>query len=67
MDTCSDGGFILGGWTTSFGGTDQDPYIVKTDSSGNFLWDKTINSNSFNDWPAVVLSTKDGCILAVTT
>ncbi len=67
MDTCSDGGFILGGWTTSFGGTDQDPYIVKTDSSGNFLWDKTINSNSFNDWPAVVLSTKDGGILAVTT
>lgn len=67
MDTCSDGGFILGGWTTSFGGTDQDPYIVKTDSSGNFLWDKTINSNSFNDWPAVVLSTQDGGILAVTT
>jgi len=67
MDTTSDGGFILGGWTTSFGGTDQDPYIVKTDSSGNFQWHKTINSNSFNDWPAVVLSTQDGGILAVTT
>src|SRR5690606_26733745 len=63
----SDGGFILGGWTTSFGGTDQDPYIVKTDSNGNFQWHKTINSNSFDDWPAVVLSTKDGGILAVTT
>ena len=67
MDTCSDGGFILGGWTTSFGGADQDPYIVKTDSNGNFQWHKTINSNSFEDWPAVVLSTKDGGILAVTT
>jgi len=67
MDTTSDGGFILGGWTTSFGGADQDPYIVKTDSNGNFQWQKTINSNSFEDWPAVVLSTKDGGILAVTT
>jgi len=67
MDTTSDGGFILGGWTTSFGGADQDPYIVKTDSNGNFQWQKTINSNSFEDWSAVVLSTKDGGILAVTT
>jgi len=67
IDTTSDGGFILGGWTTSFGGADQDPYIVKTDSNGNFQWQKTINSNSFEDWPAVVLSTKDGGILAVTT
>ncbi|OFY89476.1 MAG: hypothetical protein A3K10_11725 [Bacteroidetes bacterium RIFCSPLOWO2_12_FULL_31_6] len=67
MDTCSDGGFILGGWTTSYGGADQDPYIVKTDSNGTFQWHKTINSNSFEDWPAVVLSTQDGGILAVTT
>lgn len=67
MDTTSDGGFILGGWTTSFGGTDQDPYIVKTDSNGTLQWQKTINSNSFDDWPAVVLSTQDGGIMAVTT
>lgn len=67
MDNTSDGGFILGGWTTSFGGTDQDPYIVKTDSNGNFQWHKTINSNALEDWPAVVLSTKDGGILSVTT
>jgi len=67
IDTTSDGGFILGGWTTSFGGADQDPYIVKTDSNGNFQWHKTIKSNSFEDWPVVVLSTKDGGILAVTT
>ncbi len=67
MDTCSDGGFILGGWTTSYGGNDKDPYIVKTDSNGNFEWHKTINSNSENDWPAVVISTSDSGILAVTT
>ena len=67
MDTCSDGGFVLGGWTTSFGGTDQDPYIVKTDRNGTFQWQKTINSNSFDDWSAVVLTTQDGNILSVTT
>jgi len=37
----SDGGFILAGSATSFGVGDDDIYLVKTDSDGNFLWQKT--------------------------
>lgn len=36
----SDGGFILGGLTYSFGALNQDAYVVKTDSVGNVQWSK---------------------------
>jgi len=39
-----DKGFILSGWTNSFGAGDYDGYIVKTDSNGNFKWKKTFGS-----------------------
>jgi hypothetical protein len=41
MDATFDGGFILGGCTTSFGAGMEDFYIVKTDADGNVQWTKT--------------------------
>ncbi|HYV95603.1 MAG TPA: T9SS type A sorting domain-containing protein [Chitinophagales bacterium] len=40
----SDGGYILGGNTYSFGAGNTDIYVVKTDSAGNLLWSKTYGS-----------------------
>jgi len=37
----SDGGFILVGYTTSFGEGGADVYLIKTDSNGNVLWTHT--------------------------
>ncbi|MCW3101828.1 MAG: hypothetical protein JWO09_268 [Bacteroidetes bacterium] len=34
----SDGGYILTGWTKSFGDASGDIYTVKTDSNGDTLW-----------------------------
>ena len=40
----SDGGFIIGGYTTSFGAGGHDIYMIHTDSIGDTLWTKTYGS-----------------------
>lgn len=41
LDKTAEGGFVLGGYTNSFGAGGDDFYIVKTDADGNVLWTKT--------------------------
>jgi len=56
----SDGGYIMGGYTWSYGTLNIfDHYIVKTDSLGNQQWMRVIGSPR-NDCPASVIQTMDG-------
>ncbi len=41
LNTTSDSGIVLGGYTTSFGAGEKDFYIVKTDKAGNIEWKRT--------------------------
>lgn len=55
----SDGGYIIAGSTTSFGGGDKDVYLIKTDINGDTLWTKAYGeSGSEETWS--VEETKDG-------
>ncbi len=55
----SDGGYVIAGGTFSFGGGDEDMYLVKTDQNGDTLWTRTFGGNG-EDRVASVIQTSDG-------
>jgi hypothetical protein len=54
----SDGGFVVAGWTSSFGAGGYDMYIVKIDGSGNIAWTKTIGGTG-NDYAYSIIQDLD--------
>ncbi len=53
-----DEGFIITGWTKSFGAGDEDVYLIRTNSNGDTLWTKTYGSLA-NDKSYIVNQTND--------
>ena len=55
----SDGGYIVAGYTLSFGAGSADVFLLKTDASGNLQWIKTFGGSS-GDYAYSVQQTSDG-------
>ncbi|MEN8188055.1 MAG: T9SS type A sorting domain-containing protein [Bacteroidota bacterium] len=55
----SDEGFIMTGFTNSFGGGNYDAWLVKTDAEGNEMWSETFGGGE-GDWGYSVQQTSDG-------
>jgi len=63
----SDGGYILAGFTTSFGASLSDIFLVKTDASGNLQWAKTYGGTDYDLAYSVRQTSDGGYILAGET
>jgi len=58
QETC-DGGYIITGWTNSYGAGGLDVLLIKTDSDGNEEWKKTFGGSK-DDGACSVQETYDG-------
>ncbi|MBM3322537.1 hypothetical protein FJY69_03565, partial [candidate division WOR-3 bacterium] len=54
-----DGGYILAGWTDSFGARIRDAWLIKTDSLGDTVWTRTFGGPDY-DGARSVWQTRDG-------
>lgn len=59
-----DKGFIMSGYTLSYGAGDRDGYVLKTDSLGNLQWQKTYGNIGSDGTGGITKSLEGGYLLA---
>ena len=60
----NDGGYLVVGYTESYGVGGRDVYLIKTDENGDILWTRTYGGSA-NDQASILLSSNDNKYLIV--
>jgi|YelNatPaOPRAMG01_1025707.scaffolds.fasta_scaffold57398_1 hypothetical protein len=63
----SDGGYVLAGYTYSFGAGSCDAWLIKTDYFGNMQWNKTYGGLGHDEAHCIVRTSDGGFAIAGTT
>jgi len=65
VNQTTDGGFILGGCTNSYGAGESDFWLVKTDENGNEEWNQSYDNNNESERAQSIIQANDnGFIIA---
>jgi hypothetical protein len=67
VQVLGDGGYIIAGTTESYGAGELDFYLVRTDSEGNMLWNRTYGGSGFEQCSSVQVTDDGGFIIAGST
>ena len=67
ITSTKDGGFIIVGYTESFGNGKSDVYLIKIDENGNKIWQKTYGGNKSEGAFAITKTEDGGFIVAGET
>jgi hypothetical protein len=63
----TDGGYIIGGFSNSFGVAVEDFYLIKTDIAGNLIWSKLYGGNGSNELRSMRQTSDGGYVLSGIT
>ncbi|HMN18865.1 MAG TPA: T9SS type A sorting domain-containing protein [Ignavibacteriaceae bacterium] len=63
----NDGNLLVSGYSESFSGGDRDGWIVKTNSSGNFIWSTSFGGGSYDEFSATAEDEEGNLFFTGTT
>jgi hypothetical protein len=67
IEPTADGGFIIGGGTSSFGSGLQDIYLLRIDANGDTLWTRTYGGPDSEGGAAVCVTSDGGYLISSRT
>lgn len=64
LQNTADGGFVVVGFTTSFGAGSRDVWLIETDGEGNINWQKTYGALQWDEGRSVLQTPDGGYVIA---